>query len=157
MAIDQREATLRILASLHAITRTLKRRAQAQHGDSLALLTVLSAVAVPGGIRASEVADQLLVDLSSVSRRISTLEAKGLVEKVVDSCDRRASLVALTPSGHELLQSLRENAGDRMSTVLAHWSARDLDQLVRLLTRFEADLASAEDHQTTTAPALSTR
>jgi DNA-binding MarR family transcriptional regulator len=147
MAAGQREASLRILGSLHSINRAMKRRARAQHGDSLALLTVLGAVAAPGGARASDVADQLLIDLSSVSRRLSTLEAKGLVKKVVDECDRRAQLVALTASGHELLDSLRQAAGDGMSTVLAGWSQRDLDSLVSLLGRLEADLGAAEsDH-----------
>lgn len=144
---DERAQSLQVLGSLHAITRTFKRRARAQHGDSLALLTVLGAVAVPGGARASDVADQLLLDLSSVSRRISTLEAQGLVEKVVDTGDRRAHLVALTGAGKELLASLRRSVDDGMRLVLADWSAHDLDTLARLLGRLEADLAAAEAEQ----------
>jgi DNA-binding MarR family transcriptional regulator len=152
---SERETSLRILGSVHAVERTLKRRARAQHGDSLALLTVLSAVAAPGGARASDVANHLLIDLSSVSRRLSMLEAKGLVEKVVVECDRRAHLVALTSSGRDLLDSLRQSAADRMSDVLADWSQRDLDQLGRLLLRLEADLCAAEGDRVTSSSVLS--
>jgi DNA-binding MarR family transcriptional regulator len=154
VAAEQREATLKILGSLHAVNRALRRRARAQHGDSFARLTVLSAVATAGGARASDLADQLLIDLSSVSRRLSTLEAEGLVEKVVDESDRRAHLVALTRRGHDLLNSLRQSAGDGMSGVLAGWSRRDLDLLGRLLVRLEADLSAAEGMPTTTSSAL---
>jgi DNA-binding MarR family transcriptional regulator len=141
---------------LHAINRALKRRARAQHGDSLVLLTVLGAVAAPGGARASDVAEQLLIDLSSVSRRLSMLEARGLVEKVVDECDRRAHLVALTSSGRDLLHSLRQSAGEGMRRVLTGWSQRDLDRLGRLLLRLEADLSAAEAVQATTSSVLTT-
>lgn len=157
MSTSQHDASLRALASLHGIGRTLRRRARAQHGDSVALLTVLGAVAVPGGVRASEVADQLLLDLSSVSRRLTTLEGQGLVEKVVDAGDRRASLVALTATGRDLLDSLRHRAGDAMSTVLADWSQHDLDTLVRLLGRLEADLAAAETDHPISALASTTK
>ena len=158
MEAEQRETSLRILGSLHAINRALKRRARAEHGDdSLALLTVLSAVAVPGGARASDVADRLLIDLSSVSRRLSTLEAKGLVEKIVYECDRRAHLVALTSSGRDLLDSLRRSTGDDMDSVLADWSQNELDRLGRLLMRLEADLAAAEGEQSTSSLAAAKR
>jgi DNA-binding MarR family transcriptional regulator len=90
-----------------------------------------------------------------VSRRLTTLEAKGLVEKIVDECDRRAHLVVLTSSGRDLLNSLRRSAGDGMSGVIAGWPQSDLDLLVRLLLRLETDLAAAEDEQViSSSPAL---
>ena len=153
--MEQRQTILGFLGSLHAINRALKHRARIEHGDSLALLTVLTTVASPGRARASDLADQLMIDLSSMSRRLSALEAQGLIKKVVDEGDRRAQLVALTADGRDLLHSLRQNAVDRMSGILSDWSQHDLDQLSRLLLRLEGDLAAAEGEQATSSLALS--
>ena len=93
-------------------------------------------------VRPSDLAEQLLVDLSSLSRRLTTLENRGLVARVVDEQDRRAQIVALTPAGSALLASLRESAGASLAKTLSAWSLRDLDTLASLLARLDQDLGA---------------
>lgn len=157
MATNKQETSLDILASLHGINRALRRRASAALGDSLGVMMVLSAVAAPGRARASDLAEQLLVDLSSISRRLSTLESRGLIEKVVDTHDRRAQLVALTPAGHEALSELRRTSGERMAETLAGWNADDLETLAGLLLRLDATLNSPAPETTSTRLTASTK
>ena len=141
---SKQDKCLGIMSSLHGINRALKRRACMEHGNSLGMLIVLQAVAAQGRVRSSELADHLLMDMSSISRRVCDLEARGLVTKVVDDRDRRASWVALTPGGADVLASLRTSAGAALAQVLPRWNAKDLDTLAALLVRLDTDLSSPD-------------
>jgi DNA-binding MarR family transcriptional regulator len=56
----------------------------------------LMAEVPPGGIRPSQLAERLGVSRSAVSQLLAYLERAGLVERTVDTSDRRAELVRQT-------------------------------------------------------------
>jgi DNA-binding MarR family transcriptional regulator len=134
--------SLEIMASVHAVSWARKRQARATHGDSVNLLATLQAVDARGETRPSVLADHLMTELSTISRRLTMLERQELIERVPDPSDRRAQLITLAPAGTALLDSLRESWGAALAADLGDWTLQDLKTLAELLHRLEADLGT---------------
>jgi len=100
-------------------------------------------------MRVSDLAGQVGLDASTVSRQIKQLEDKGIVERTVDPADRRASLVQLSDEGRTVMQAAFRRRFERIRAVLEPWSERDRAQLHKLLTRLAVDLREANDRDTT--------
>ncbi len=88
----------------------------------------------------SDLAADLRVDLSVISRQAADLDAAGLVERQPDPSDGRACLLSLTPAGHEALDAVVERLIDRFDSQLAQWDAADLSRLAADLQRLRGDL-----------------
>src|SRR6202167_5960776 len=58
----------------------------------------------PAGLRMSELSKRLMVSGGNVTGITDLLEKEGLVARVIDSRDRRAFRVKLTPSGQRLFK-----------------------------------------------------
>ena len=109
-----------------------------------AAIIILSSLKENSAVRLSDLASDLLLDISTVSRQAKALEDRGLVTRTDDLDDRRAVRLELTPAG------LR---GARPGVVAAQPVARrrrcttgrprTASALVAMLTRF-ADSLSAE-------------
>ena len=74
--------------------------------------SVLADVRRLGPVRPSELADQMRLDLSTVSRHITSLVERGLLERTADPEDARAQLVRLTPDGEAVLDHHPRRARD---------------------------------------------
>jgi len=99
-------------------------------------------------MRVSDLAIDVELDTSTVSRQIKQLELKGIVERTTDPDDGRASLVRLTDEGRSTMQAGFRRRFERIQAVLEPWSERDRQQLQRLLTRLTHNLAAANDAAT---------
>ena len=89
-----------------------------------------------GPSRTSDIAEGVAMDRSAVSRLIDGLGAAGLVRVEVDPSDRRANSVRLTPAGRRQVTRALEWKSGVFNQRLATWSDRDLEQLARLLGKF---------------------
>jgi DNA-binding MarR family transcriptional regulator len=133
-----------------ALTRLIRRGAQprvherlaARAGVSLdrAAYAALCRVHEAGPLRLSELAARMGVDVSTASRQVQQLERTGLVARVGDPADRRASLLGLTAEGGRMLTRMREARHASLTQVLADWSAKDRRMLATTLTRLVDDL-----------------
>jgi len=92
------------------------------------------------GVRASDVAQALGLDKSTVSRGITHLENLGLIERIGDPDDGRARLLRLTTSGTERFDAMRAQRQTEFRAILDRWNPTDLGDLGRLLARLNADL-----------------
>jgi DNA-binding MarR family transcriptional regulator len=135
------ELCAEVLASVHAINWMRKRSADAEYGDKANLLATLEALRERDGARITDLADRLMTDLSAVSRRVRALRGRGLIDSVPDPADRRAQLVALSPAGAAMLDTLRASTGESIAKAMSGWTVADLRTLAEMLSRFEADLA----------------
>lgn len=90
--------------------------------------------------RVSEIAERVHLDISTVSRQVSTLVSLGLVAKVADPSDGRAQMLTLTDEGMQMLADLRARRNGWLGEVVADWSDEDLATFDALLTRFAADV-----------------
>ena len=92
------------------------------------------------GVRASDVAQVLGLDKSTVSRGITQLENLGLIERVGDPDDGRARLLRLTATGAERYEAMRTQRQTEFRAILDRWNPADLSDLARLLARLNTDL-----------------
>jgi DNA-binding MarR family transcriptional regulator len=87
----------------------------------------------PGGTRITELAERAMMTKQSMGQLVADMETLGLVERVPDPTDRRATIVRLTEAGWRM----HELAGEIVRGLEAEWAARlggkKLAQLRRLL------------------------
>lgn len=105
--------------------------------SQLRVLRVLAGASVP--LRVSELARRLDVVARSATSVVDLLEEGGLVERRHDPVDRRATLVALTPSGREVMRGLRDRRAAGLAELLDRLTADEQAELIRLLTILTAD------------------
>lgn len=96
-----------------------------------------------GPLRPTTLAGRLEVDLSVVSRQVRALEEAGLVQRRPDPADARAALVSVTEAGSQALEQVRQQRAAALGDVVSAWPPGDIDEFVRMLTRFndEAEVA----------------
>jgi DNA-binding MarR family transcriptional regulator len=117
-------------------------RALERQGLDFGALVVLFTIAHDeGGRRASDVAEQLHLDLSTVSRHVSTLERAGHIQRTPDPDDGRASLLTVSAAGAQALQTIMAARGEVFAAALAGWPAPEQVLLAELLDRLAGDLA----------------
>lgn len=112
-------------------TRELARAVHPRLDPSAYSLVALLASGPPR--RVSEVATELGLDLSTVSRQIDAVERLGLVNRIPDPRDARARLVSLTDSGKETVSTQLSSRRRRLMAQLGTWPEVDLLELTRLL------------------------
>jgi DNA-binding MarR family transcriptional regulator len=89
-----------------------------------------------GPLRVKDLAVQLRLDSTTVSRHVDDLERRGLVLREQDPTDRRAVLVRLSPRADELLDEAEVERRGKLRDGLLDWSPTDRETFVRLLSRF---------------------
>jgi DNA-binding MarR family transcriptional regulator len=125
--------------------RIMRARKEPEGGQA----SVLAMLGKCGPIRTSDLAKELFLDQSTVSRHIAHLEADGLVEKVADPEDRRATQLHLTELGHKHVQDFWHKRIEAMREGLGHWDPEDLRTLKRLMGRYVEDFGAiiANSHE----------
>jgi DNA-binding MarR family transcriptional regulator len=89
-----------------------------------------------GPLRVKDLAVQLRLDSTTVSRHVDDLERRGLVVREQDETDRRAVLVRLSARADELLDAAEVERRGKLRDGLMDWSPADRATFVRLLSRF---------------------
>lgn len=105
-----------------------------------AAMAVLGRLSVGPPLRLSDLASELNLDLSTVSRQARTLEDAGLLTRSPDPDDRRAARLELTAEGKRVVHEVRTARRDLLAGALAGWSKTDRNDLARLLGRLADDL-----------------
>ena len=101
---------------------------------------VITELMANGDLRASELTERACVDAAVVSRQLKSLIANGLVQRVPDPLDGRASLIHLTPAGVNLFTTSQKQQQDFFEKVFADWSEPDQINFEKLFKKFVADL-----------------
>lgn len=84
----------------------------------------------PGGKRISDLVDDVLLSQPGLSRLIVRLESRGLVSRIVDESDGRASLVHLTGDGRAVQR--RVGSAHAREVMRSMTASLTRDQLVQL-------------------------
>jgi DNA-binding MarR family transcriptional regulator len=126
------------------------RKGQARAFDPVRV-GVLQVVAERGQVRPGEVAEELDVLPSSVTRHVQALAELGHLAVTTDPSDRRASLIEATDTGREQLRQFLQVGTDVFGAVVADWPAEDIVTLTTLLDRLIADWAAKGSEQQRTA------
>jgi DNA-binding MarR family transcriptional regulator len=96
-------------------------------------------------LRIGEIAERMQVVGPHVTRQVQTLERRGLVRRISDPQDRRASLIEPTPDGAEAASRYTAAMFGWFTDAIAGWSPDDRRDLGRLLTRLVDDFATHLD------------
>jgi len=124
------------------VTEAVMRRARIDL--SRADVQLLHALLEAGdGIRFGDLAERLLVDAPTVTRRVQQLEGRNLVRRTADPLDRRAQLVQLTALGTRTIERSVAAFHAWLEEILADWSGQDRERLADLLGRFTRDVSRA--------------
>lgn len=122
--------TLLSLASAHAL---VSRSLEAAGLSFAELRLLLSLHPSEEGRRPTELAAELHLSPSGVTRALLPLEKRGIVERRRDESDARASQVRLTSAGRALVADASSQAGERSARLLRRLSVGQIKQLQRLL------------------------
>lgn len=145
-SLDDIENVLTRLVRLAHLPRLHERLAsEARVSLDRTLYPVLGRLGELGPVRLSDLAGALGLDLSTISRQITSLEEKSLIERRADPADGRASTVSLTRKGRDVLDRLRAVRRKLLTETLREWSQKDIDQLARLLARLTDSFASTTE------------
>jgi Transcriptional regulators len=109
-----------------------------------ALFRLLVAIERMGPIGVVELAERLGRDYTTVSRQVARLEAMELVTRRGNAQDRRIREALVAPRGKEMTDRLDEARARLAREAFREWPERDVDELVRLMTRFAAELERLE-------------
>jgi DNA-binding MarR family transcriptional regulator len=132
------DAWARLLRGHASVTRALSAELEAEHGltiNDYGALLLLSR-ADEGRLRRVDLAEELVLTASGITRLLDGLERVGLVERAACSSDRRVTYAVLTAAGRERLEaaSATHLAGIR-AFLEERFSKEELDQLAELLGR----------------------
>ena len=130
---------------LKALQRVIRATKRTVHDDTVdrAAIIILSSLKENNAVRLSDLAGDLLLDISTVSRQAKALEDRGLVTRTEDVDDRRAVRLQVSPAGLAVLDQAWTRRNRWLAESLHEWTPGDRAELVATLTRF-ADSLSAE-------------
>jgi DNA-binding MarR family transcriptional regulator len=140
------DAWVRLLRGHASVTRSMSAQLVADHGltinDYEALLHLSHAE--EGRMRRVDLAEQLILTASGVTRLLDGLERTGWVERASCASDRRVTYAVLTDAGRAKLE---EASSSHMETVRDFFESRfseaELTQLAGLLGRLPGAAAGA--------------
>ena len=144
---QQLEAWVSFLRAHAAITRELSAQLQREHGLTLNDYEVLLRLsrAPERKMRRVDLAEQVLLTASGITRLLDGLQASGFVDKAACSSDARVTYAVLTAAGHE---KLRSAAGVHVAGIHAMFAERYSDDematLAELLSRLDGSEPDGE-------------
>lgn len=123
------EAARALIGDLSVVGRLMRGALATEEGGGIHQggLGILAALAACEPCRQTELASDLCLSQSALSRHITELVNDGYVDRQSDPVDGRATQVSLTPAGRELLHRSRDARARELQKVLAGWSDADAD------------------------------
>jgi MarR family transcriptional regulator, 2-MHQ and catechol-resistance regulon repressor len=119
------------------------------HGLSVSQCYTLQLLAEAGAGTMSRLAAEIYLDVSTATRVVDQLVARGLASRVNDPHDRRVCRVRITKAGQALLARVQAEIVAEYEAVLKNVPAGSrkavIDALSRLLTAFKNRRGSAKD------------
>lgn len=144
---DESHETIGFL--LTDVARLLRQRTDRAFEDAGVGLTsgearTLAFTAKFEGLRQAALAERMSVEPMTLVGFLDRLEARGLVERVADPCDRRAKTVHLTPAAAGLVARFRDIARSTREMATRDLSDAEVEQLRAVLLRLRANLTAVE-------------
>jgi DNA-binding MarR family transcriptional regulator len=132
------ESFVRLIRGHAAVTRAMNARLVADHGLTINQYEALLQLARADDrrMRRVDLAEQLVLTASGVTRLLDGLEQAGYVDRDACAADRRVTYAVLTDSGREKLRTASQShVADIHAFFESRFSADELGQLAQLLDR----------------------
>ncbi|RDI49835.1 MarR family winged helix-turn-helix transcriptional regulator [Nocardia mexicana] len=128
-----------IQRELTAFARRARGRAAELHpGLSLVASSILDLVIARDGCLAAELAEHFMLDKSTMSRQVATLEREGLLTKEIDPANRRNHILRATREGKRAAREAERSRGLAFTDRFRDWNDHDIEQLAEYLVRYNA-------------------
>jgi DNA-binding MarR family transcriptional regulator len=140
------EGILPLASALRLVVSRLARRLrqQAERGVSASQLSVLATIDRHGSMTLSSLASHERVTPPTITATVGRLEAAGLVDRQIDTDDRRVSRISLSREGRRFLESTRSRKNAYLTKRLARLDDDERATLERAAEILER-LLEAED------------
>lgn len=96
---------------------------------SMVQASVISAIGRSTDLSIITLAEQLILDKSTVSRHVSNLVNEGYVNRVESSEDRRYSVLSLTEKGQQVYQTIQNTTRHYYTQIFSKMSQEDQEKL----------------------------
>jgi DNA-binding MarR family transcriptional regulator len=130
-----REDVIQVIAPLMKIVENTNR--VRRQGDA-SVLSALVAISRASNARPLDIANELDLHQSTVTRLIKALENQGLVLVSADPDDGRSCRVSLTKDGRLTMQRLGDVGIGRYQLMLEDWTAEEVQTFAALLEKLES-------------------
>jgi DNA-binding MarR family transcriptional regulator len=128
------EDVLRLVVSLMRVGDSVQRTRSRENTGIFATLRV---IAEHDQVRPIEIAAELGVHQSTITRQLRVLQDAEQVVLTADPQNRRSCFVALTERGHAESARLEELQLEQLAEFVDDWDTEDVRVLNRLLARYE--------------------
>ena len=130
-----------LLMGLFTIIRQM--RAHAGEPIDLPSMYLLYNVLQKPGIRVSELAGEVGLDASTMSRHVQNLTRAGYLKRSAALDDKRAAAVYLTDQGLAVILEIVKSRSGMIVRAIEDWTAEDQQRFFELALRFIADFSEA--------------
>ncbi|MEV0033557.1 MarR family transcriptional regulator [Nocardia sp. NPDC050793] len=113
---------------------------------------VLGTLETKGRCRQVDLAVDLCISASALSRHVTELVGAGYISRHADPSDGRATLIQVTDAGRDLLGRVRASRARGLQTVLADWSEDDAELACESVRKLRNSLAAHAQRAGTTEP-----
>lgn len=93
-----------------------------------------------GSLPITALAEEFQLDISTVSRQVSSMETNGFVERFPDKENGRMSQLQITELGRSRLYEVRTARYKLFENILLEWSDEELGSLAKSLSHFNRDM-----------------
>lgn len=134
-----------LIRRLHQIHVALFQEACGRFEVTPLQYSLLSALAVRSTADQTTLASDIVLDRTTTTGALKRLEARKLVERPIDTADRRARLCRLTKAGAALLGKIESAARDAHDATLEGLNDKERSQFIALMQRIVAGNADRND------------
>ncbi|WP_105116941.1 MarR family winged helix-turn-helix transcriptional regulator [Streptococcus suis] len=108
-----------------------------KHGLTVCQFGVMEALYNKGNLRIQDLINKLLSTSGNMTVVIKNMIRDGYVYKTSDTSDRRASLIALTEKGRQMIESILPEHYDHVGQIFSVLSPEEQDLLATILKKFK--------------------
>ncbi|WP_433677824.1 MarR family winged helix-turn-helix transcriptional regulator [Nocardia sp. CA-119907] len=109
---------------------------------------VLGSLEARGRCRQVDLAVDLCISPSTLSRHVAELVSSGDIARHADPSDGRATLIQITDQGRDLLRRIRVSRARGLQAALADWSEDEAEQAAMVVQKLRNSLAAVAHHST---------
>ena len=136
------DAALTRIARVANSRRAARERSRLSGVDLLpTAVWTLAAIYRLGPVRLTDLANDMELEPSRVSKEVNRLAEAGLVEQQTDASDRRAVRITATEKGADAWHRYRKAVDRQLARTLDSWTDSDITKLAALLTRLSSAVA----------------
>ncbi|WP_299364393.1 MarR family transcriptional regulator [uncultured Paracoccus sp.] len=125
-------------------------RALEQHGVTTQQWAILGALAdrrSSGGISVGDLTQLLMVSRQNLTGVLARLEARGLIQRMVDEQDKRSRVIGLTDKGRQTWADMQPQIADFYSASLSGFSSADISAAMHYLEDLRRNFIEVERAQ----------